>query len=330
MSSAMERALVQRGFEPGRAERCARLFAEASLDGVYTHGLARFPRFISYIEKGFVKTDAAPRLEAAFGAWERWDGGLGPGNLNASFAMDRAIELSRSSGMGAVALRNTNHWMRGGSYGWQAANAGCAALAWTNTIPNMPAWGSAECVLGNNPLVIAVPRRAGHVVLDMAMSQFSYGKLEAYRDRGESLPVDGGFDAEGRPTKDPAAILASRRAMPVGFWKGSGLSMLLDLVGAVLSGGDSTAGLAKRSDEYGLSQFFLAFDLSKLPEGDGGSRVVEELLAFVHAARPDREGGAVRYPGEQTLRIREENQRLGIPVEERLWKEVETLSSRGP
>ncbi len=326
----METALAQRGFSPDRAKACAGLFAEASLDGVYTHGLARFPRFVDYLEKGYVKAEAVPGLEASFGAWERWDGALGPGNLNAAFAMGRAIELSQAAGMGAVALRNTNHWMRGGSYGWQAASAGCAALAWTNTMPNMPAWGSADCVLGNNPLVIAVPRTGGHIVLDMAMSQFSYGKLEAYRDRGELLPVDGGFDREGGMTRDPAEILASRRPMPIGYWKGSGLSMLLDLLGSLLAGGDSLAGIARREAEFGLCQFFLAFDLSKLPEGDSGSRVVEELVDFVHAARPVRGDGAVRYPGERSLIIREENLRLGIPVEDGLWQELESLSSRGP
>jgi 3-dehydro-L-gulonate 2-dehydrogenase len=84
--------------------------------------------------------------------------------------------------------------MRGGTYGWQAAEAGVIGICWTNTMPNLPPWGGGEPCLGNNPLVIAVPRKGGHVVLDMAMSQFSYGALESYRSRGEMLPVDGGFD----------------------------------------------------------------------------------------------------------------------------------------
>src|ERR1700674_2717218 len=132
--------------------------------------------------------------------------------------MDRANALSREQGMGCVALANTNHWMRGGTYGWQAAEAGVIGICWTNTLPNLPAWGAATPRLGNNPLVIAVPRgrNAGaHVVLDMAMSQFSYGALASYRMRGESLPVPGGFDAEGLLTRDPAAIAASRRPLPI-------------------------------------------------------------------------------------------------------------------
>jgi 3-dehydro-L-gulonate 2-dehydrogenase len=231
--------------------------------------------------------------------------------------MARAVELSRRYGLGCVALRNTNHWMRGGSYGWQAADAGALALCWTNTLPNLPPWGSARPLLGNNPLVIAVPRPAGHVVLDMAISQFSYGALAAYRSRGEQLPVAGGFDSEGNLTRDPAAIEESGRPLPVGFWKGSGLALLLDMAAALLS-----AGLAAHQippdplAETRLSQVFLAFDLS--PLGGTESRVADDIVERLHT-----DGGAgVRYPGERTLQIRRENMEQGIPVEPSVWQQV--------
>ncbi len=125
--------------------------------------------------------------------------------------MGQAIALAREHGIGCVALANTNHWMRGGTYGWQAADAGAIGICWTNTLPNMPPWGSSQPRLGNNPFVIAVPRPAGHLVLDMSLSQFSFGALESYRRRGEALPVTGGFDAAGELTRDAAAIEASGR-----------------------------------------------------------------------------------------------------------------------
>src|ERR1035441_7903026 len=134
-------------------------------------------------------------------------------------AMERAIALGREHGVGCVALGNTNHWMRGGTYGWQAAEAGLIGICWTNTMPNLPPWGGADRVIGNNPLIIAVPRASGPVVLDMAMSQFSYGALESYRKRGEMLPVDGGFDASGNLTRDPGAIEESWRPPPAGGWR---------------------------------------------------------------------------------------------------------------
>ena len=181
-------ALLKLGFEPGRARRCAQLFAETNRDGVYSHGLNRFPRFLTMIQGGLIDIRAEPELLTSFGAMERWDGKTGPGNLNAWHCMERAIALSRESGIGCAALANTNHWMRGGSYGWQAADAGVIGICWTNTLPNLPPWGASDPRVGNNPFVIAVPRPAGHVVLDMAMSQFSYGALATYRVRVSCFP----------------------------------------------------------------------------------------------------------------------------------------------
>jgi 3-dehydro-L-gulonate 2-dehydrogenase len=314
--------LLKAGLEEERAELCARLFAETSLDGVYSHGLNRFPRFMRYIEKGYVDLRARPERTDAFGVWERWDGKLGPGNLNAHACMGRAVELAREGGMGCVALRDTNHWMRGGSYGIQAAESGCIGIAWTNTLPNLPSWGAKTCNVGNNPLVLAVPKESGHVLLDMAMSQFSYGKMEAAAAKGENLPVEGGFDKEGKLSRDPAAILESGRPLPIGYWKGSGLSLLLDLAAALLSGGSSTARIGELEAEYGLSQVFIAFDLRKLPDPDSTRRAVEEAIDAFHRASPDREGGRVYYPGERMRLTREENLVKGIPVDERVWEEV--------
>ena len=177
VASTLAAILVGKGFEPHRAEHSARLIAETTRDGVYSHGIERFPRFLETIRNGTVDVKATPGLVLQFGSIERWDGHRGPGNLNAWASMARAIELSAEHGIGCVALANTNHWMRGGSYGWQAADAGVIGICWTNTLANLPPWGAAIPALGNNPLIIAVPRPAGHVVLDMAMSQFSYGAL---------------------------------------------------------------------------------------------------------------------------------------------------------
>jgi len=234
--------------------------------------------------------------------------------------MARAIVLGREHGIGCVALSNTNHWMRGGSYGWQAAEAGAIALCWTNTLANMPPWGAAEPRLGNNPLVIAVPRAQGHVVLDMAMSQFSVGALISSAARGEPLPVDGGYDPAGNLTRDAGAILESRRLLPIGFWKGSGLSLILDLIAAAISGGLATHAIASDPDEEtALSQVFVAFDPTSLSPREDLDRLANAVIEHVHAG-----DGGVRYPGERTLEMRLTSMREGVPVDDAVWALVKS------
>lgn len=311
--AVLRERLLSRGMSGPRADVSARLFAEASADGVASHGLNRFPRFLRMIDNGSVDVHAEPSLVASLGALERWDGRRGPGNLNAWASMARAMELARQHGIGAVALANTNHWMRGGAYGWQAADAGFAAMCWTNTLANVPPWGATEPRIGNNPLVVAVPRAAGHVVLDMAMSQFSVGGLTARAARGEPLPVAGGYDAAGALTTDPQAILDSQRLLPIGYWKGSGLALMLDLLAAGLAGGQATHRIAMDPErETGLSQTFIAFAHVE--------PIADAVLAHFHGAGHD-----ARHPGERVLECRTRSLRDGVEVDETVWRDVQSL-----
>ncbi len=254
---------------------------------------------------------------SGLGGLERWDGRLGPGPLNAQDCMTRAIALASEHGLGCVALRNTNHWMRAGTYAWQAADAGCLAICFTNTEPNLPPWGGVEPALGNNPMALAVPRANGrHVLYDGALSQFSYGAMEDAARRGGTLPVAGGFDRAGELTRTPADILATQRALPIGFWKGSGLSLLLDLFASTLAAGLTTRELGKREREYGVSQTFLAFH--RTWTGPRGRDAVEQTLAQL--SRVETDGDAtVTYPGERLFERRAENLRRGVPVEAHVW-----------
>jgi len=217
LEATLVRAMERLGLEGERAARCGRLFAETTRDGVYSHGVNRFPRFRGTVEMGLVDVKAKAARVAGKGALERWTGHRAPGNLSAQECMARAMELAGEHGLGCVALNDTNHWMRAGSYGWQAAEAGFIGMCWTNAIANMVPWGAKTRGVGNNPLAMAVPRANGaHVVLDTAMSQYSFGVLAGYAARGEEPPHDAGYDAEGRISRDPKAIDAAQAGLPIG------------------------------------------------------------------------------------------------------------------
>ncbi|MDE3103600.1 MAG: 3-dehydro-L-gulonate 2-dehydrogenase [Acidobacteriota bacterium] len=321
--AALHRAMLALGLQGERAALCARLFAETTRDGVYTHGLNRFPRFSAMVRNGSIDVNAEPTCTLAAGAIERWDGHRGPGNLNAWAAMHRAMQLAQEHGIGAVALANTNHWMRGGSYGWLAAEHGLFSMCWSNTLANVPAWGAKSPSIGNNPFILSIPRTSGPVVLDIATSQFSYGAIAGYAKRGQLLPVDGGFDAEGNLTRDPAAIEATQRSLPIGYWKGSGLTIVLDLMAAMLSGGLATHQLPLDPlREAGQSQFFLAVSPHALSTAAELDAIADGVIASLRQATPVDPAKPVRYPGEQTLQLRAENLRLGVPVDEDVWQQL--------
>jgi len=316
------RVLLQLDFPEDKANLCALAFAENSRDGVYTHGLNRFPKFVKSVKAGDINRDGAPTLVKSLGALERWDGNWGPGILNARFCMDRAIILAEQNGIGCVAVKNTNHWMRGGSYGWQAAEAGFIGICATNATATTVPWGGTTATLGNNPLVIAVPRQEGHVVLDMAVSQYSWGKVLQYKSYNEDLDFFGGYDKEGNLTKDPHAIAESKRLLPAGLWKGSGLAIMLDLLVSALSEGRSTKKLTEENTDAGVSQLFIAI---KPNDEEQVATIVNEIIAFTKTSPPSKADEPVLYPGENTLKTRAKNLDKGVLVDDKIWEEVRSL-----
>ena len=326
MQQCFNSILLNIGFSEDKAGRLSMAFTQNSFDGIYTHGVNRFPRFIEYTKNGYVKKDAEPSLKSKNNGIEQWDGNLGPGILNAMIATDQSIKLADEFGIGCVALSNTNHWMRGGAYGWQAAKAGYVFIGFTNTIANMPAHGAIDTRLGNNPLVLAVPYQDSSIVLDMAMSQYSFGSMELSAMKNESLQVFGGYDLEGNLTKDPAAIIKSQRPLPVGYWKGAGLSLLLDLLAAVLSSGSSTHEISKRNIEYGLSQVFISINIKKLPNHSSIPVLINNIITDYKQSVPESENAFISYPGERTLNNRKRNAENGIPVMKQVWDEILALN----
>lgn len=316
------RVLLKRGFTKEKAELSAKLYADASRDGVYTHGLNRFPKFMTSIDKGCVNIQAEPVLKESFGFFERYDGQQGPGNLNAYACMKRTIELAKKHTIGCVALSNTNHWMRPGNYGLMAVEENCIGILWTNTVPNMPPWGGREARLGNNPVVLAIPHGDTPVLVDVAMSMFSYGKLESYARSGKELPVDGGYNKEQEITKNAAEILETHQCIPIGYWKGSGLSLALDLIAATLAGGRTSRMVGELPVETELSQVFMAISLDAFEDKEVLMKHIDETLCDMKTSLPVSEDHPVYYPGENMMRVRKENMELGIPVDGGIWQKV--------
>jgi 3-dehydro-L-gulonate 2-dehydrogenase len=325
MKSEFIRILLKLGFSESKAEKCAEIFTINSLEGVYSHGVNRFPRFVKNTRDGYVKPGADPSLLHRIGSLEQWDGGLGPGPLNAIFATDRAMELASENGIGMVALANTNHWMRAGTYGWQAAKKGFVIICWTNTCPNMPAWGAKDPRLGNNPFVIGIPYKNEAIVLDFAMSQFSYGKIESFNSEGKRLPYPGGFNRQGELTSDPGEILESWRVLPVGYWKGASFSLLLDILATILSGGLSTHQVKSCMSEHSVSQVFIAINIKSLQNYPSIDNSIQQIIEDLHKSEAENETIQIRYPGENISQIRNANLKDGIPVTTGIWEKIISL-----
>ena len=329
LKAEIKRVFVKYGMPEDKADICAQIHTESTYDGIYSHGVNRVARFADYLQKGWVDPLADPTVEKDLGAIQVINGNLGPGITNALFGADHAMALADQYGIGLVGLKNTTHWMRGGTYGKYVAQKGYAAIMWTNTEACMPPWGAKEIRLGNNPFVMACPGadEGSIILMDMAMSQYAYGKLQVTRLAGKKLPFPGGFDKDGHVTDDPGAIEESMRIMPMGYWKGSAFAFMLDVLGAVLADGVGAADLdaATKGSCGGCSQVMIVIDPGKTMETEQMREIIRREAEYIKSAEPDEKGGSIHAPGEGSERFHAEHDQLGIFVDDGVWAEIRAL-----
>ena len=314
---------LERYLDKETAVRFAEVFAGNSLDGVYSHGMNRYARYLGDMECGLcdAKVTEAEKISGV-GGLEVWDAHFGVGPLIAQQMADRAIELAKTHGIACVALRNNSHWLRAGRYGLMMADAGMMGICMTNTCMNLTAYGAMEPSTGNNPITFAVPRKAGSLVMDMAVSQYAYGKLEIMAQEGGMLDTACGYDLEGNLTNDPKKIIESGLMLPMAMWKGSALSIMIDLMTSMLSLGRTSLEIGKPSDgEAGMSQMFICMNPAAVVDMDKAEEQMEKSIAFLNSLQP-KNGSGVHAPGQNLEKTRARNREHGIPVTEATWQKI--------
>lgn len=323
----MERTL--RRFMPQQeAHDFAEIFAGNSVDGVHSHGLNRFPRYIGDMQSGICDpTVTKAERVSGVGGLEVWDAHFGVGPLIARQASQRAVQLAAEHGIACVALRNNSHWLRAGRYALMMADAGFAGICFTNTCMNLTAWGAKQPSTGNNPMAMAVPRKKGSLMMDMAVSQYAYGKLEIMAQEGKMLDAPCGYDSEGRETCDPKAIVNGGIMYPMAMWKGSALSIMIDLMCTMVSGGRTSLEIGTPAEgERGMSQMFIALNPSAVADLKDFEEKMERSLAFFASLKVAEGTGGVHAPGENLLATREKHMKDGIPVTEATWEKITKLA----
>ena len=216
---------------------CASDLVLTNLWGIDSHGVLRLPVYAERLHGGVVTPNPQIRTIARRDALEVMDGDAGMGFLVGHRAMGRATELAGEYGVGAVAARNSNHFGAAALFAKQATDAGLLGIAMTNVKPNLVVTGGSKPITGNNPLAFGAPTRLGFpLLLDISMSSVAGGKLLLAMEKGERIPHGWATDRRGRPTDDPSTGF-NGFLLPLGGHKGFGLSLMIDVLCGVVSGG---------------------------------------------------------------------------------------------
>ncbi len=318
------RILVAAGTSTVDAQTVARSLVGSNLLGHDSHGVRRLVDYVAKIHSGQIVPRAEPKAEATRPGTIVVHGRRAFGQLAAGRAVRELRTLATEYGSGVAAIRDCNHVGRLGEYVATLAEHDLVALAFGNADATVAPFGGRERRLGTNPLAWAAPRAPDKppVVMDWATSGVAEGKLAVARDRDEPVPEGLVLDAEGRGSTDPADFYAGGVLLPFGGHKGYGLSVLIEIVGGLVSG----TGIGSMPGfRGGFGTVLLAFDIAAfLPVvefREQTERFCRELTA-TPAAEGHRE---VLVPGEPEERVRRERERDGIPIAEPTWHELNAL-----
>src|SRR5882762_5700490 len=226
------------GLSPKNARLTAENLIFANLRGVDSHGVIRMKIYAERLRAGGFKTGARPKVVSEHESSALIDARHGVGQVAASAAMKLAIAKAEKTGAAVVSVRNSNHFGASAFYAMQALEHGMIGFASTNAGPTMAPTGGREGRLGNNAMALAVP--AGEfppVVLDMATGAVAWGKIFVAQQEKKKIPATWALDKNGVPTDDPNAAAHQGLIQPFGGYKGYGLSLLIDILTGVLSGG---------------------------------------------------------------------------------------------
>jgi LDH2 family malate/lactate/ureidoglycolate dehydrogenase len=299
----------------------------SELVGRTNFGLQRLPIHMERVRRGVISCPCRPVFESRSDAIALLDGGGGFGHYVGELSMRKAIELAQAHGVGVVGVRNSNFFGTGAYFVQLAAASGTIGIAMSNSYPKVAAHGGLQAVLGTNPFAFGAPRRNGEsLLIDMATSALAGSTVREHIEKKLPLPQGFAIDGRGAPITDPKQV-DEGALLPFAGAKGFALSLMVELLAAVLTGAGMSHGVASMYKDFTRSgdngHFFLVLDITRFMDLETYYMRFESLIQHLKESNPE---GEVLLPGEVRWRTYAANLASGIAIEESTLATLDKLA----
>lgn len=303
------------------ARSVARALVHSEAAGQYGHGLRRIPAYIGQARSGKVNAAARPTCDRPRPAVLTVDADHGFAYPAFDLAIAELPAIAHEQGIALCLVGRSHHAGVMALTVERLADAGLAALMFANAPASMAAWGGRRRIFGTNPIAFAVPVEDDEpLVIDLALSTVAAGKIMAARQKGEPIPADWAFDAEGRPTTDPNAAAKGLMA-PSGGAKGAALALMVEILSAGLTGGNFSHQAGSFMEEEGappcVGQTLIAIDPA------AGTQSAAGRIAALAQEIASEDG--VRLPGRRGQNTRRQAIENGLDIEDALIETIRAL-----
>jgi len=324
-------ALLMSGLSEKDAETTAKVLSKTDSIGIHSHGTKNLRLYIEKIKAGALDPKAQPKVVSAGEAFAIIDAGDGMGMVSSTAAMSKAMELAKKSGIGFVSVKNGCHFGAAGYYANMAAEQGMIGIAMCNTDQNMAVPGGKGMVIGNNPIAYAVPAgKYGAMSLDIAMSTTAALKINQAKIDKKPIPDTWLVDDQGVPTTNPWYYGNGGALQPMAAHKGYGLSLLVDVLCGLLSGGQIPNGIPSwcfvLQEKNQASSAFIAINIGAIQPADVFIERMEGYIDYIKSLPKAKGNNTIYYPGEIELNRKKKADKEGITLPDDVVESLEKLS----
>jgi LDH2 family malate/lactate/ureidoglycolate dehydrogenase len=301
---------------------------QTSLRGVDSHGIQLFPHYCRVVETGRVNKTPRFAVEQTAPGTAILDADDGFGHHAGAVAMDHAIDRAKEVGIAIVAVKGSSHFGAAAYFGLRAPARGCIGMAFTNADALIKAHGGKVAFTGTNPICFTAPIEGEDpFCLDMATSFVSWNKIINHRRTGQLIPMSWACDGEGLPVGDPNL---ARTLQPAAEYKGFGLSMMVDVLCALLAGGAISKDLLPMYQHLetsrAINHCFMAIDISRFSAVDAFARRMRDMAERARALPSLDPAVPVMIAGDPEKKARVTRTAHGIPLDDAKFAEFLQLS----
>ncbi|MEN6318287.1 MAG: Ldh family oxidoreductase [Syntrophaceae bacterium] len=304
---------------------------QASLRGVDSHGIRLFPHYLQGLEEGRLNKNPQYRFTQTTSTAAKLDGDNAPGHAAGAEGMLTAIDLARDTGIGAVAVYNSSHFGAAAYYALMATSQDMIGLSFTHATAHVLSYGGTRPFFGNNPICLAAPCDGEDpFCLDMATTVATFNKVQQYKEQGMKVPFGWGVDAFGRDTDDPGSI---ESLLPIGGYKGFGLSMMVDILCGLLSGAPCGPDVSRMfgtpmSEKRHLGHFFMALRINCFEDPSRFKKRLKDMMDALRREPRQSPEISVMVPGDPEKAFLKRRSESGIPVPHDLLDKLEVLAGQ--
>ncbi|MBT1002019.1 Ldh family oxidoreductase [Paenarthrobacter sp. DKR-5] len=311
--------LRNNGLTDRDAHIVANSLVDADLRGVSSHGVLRMETYLQRLNNRVMNATPEVKVFNETAATAVLDGDNGFGQVVSQRAVDVLLAKTKDTPIAAVSVRNSNHFGAAAYWAAQLAEQDLIGVAVSNVEPLMPPPGGAEARIGNNPLSVVVPAQTHRpIVVDMATSVVPLGKILNAKSKGEPIPEGWGLDSDGKPTTVPDEVINGGSLFPVGGPKGYGLAVIVEVLSALLSGGEFGTDIHSMYQELEspnrISHFFMAIKISAFLDPQIFKTSVDRYIDQIKSSPLAPGNDAIYMPGEIELKAKDTNMANGISL----------------